>query len=169
MENPGGPEPLPHAAAMQPQSIWTVIYALRSHFGQFFAYGFNQIKPSLSAFLLPKSGWKMVLWDNCFGRRYRDFSHSKTHPCRLALNGVKMEKKQTQLLFFALLVPFWIWGVCTGVFVFYQSAPQMSMKCPREFSSVTTSYPQRGLTFRMFLFNLPLVPSLFWLSTYYSF
>lgn len=57
MENPSGPKASSSMSRpMWIESIWTVIYALRSYFGPSFAYGFNQIKPSLSAFLLPKSG-----------------------------------------------------------------------------------------------------------------
>lgn len=156
---------------MQIGSIWTVIYALRSHFGPWFPYGFNQIKPSLSAFLLPKSGWEMVLWEDCFGRRHRIFSHSKTQQRSQMIHHsggqMVLKLKRSKLESFPLsLSSFWFglgFGVC-----FTKNAPQMSMNGPREQSSVITSLPQRQLAFRILLFDLPPVPCIFWFLPYYS-
>lgn len=126
---------------------------LRSHFGQSFAYGFNQIKPSLSTFLLPKSGWEMILWEDYFGRRYRDLltqQNTATKPDDIPVRELK-DVKTGRSKFKSFPLPLVLF-VC----LFNKNVPQMSMKGPRELSVVITSLPQRGLAFRIFPFDLPL-------------
>lgn len=81
-----------------------------------------------------------------------------------------MEKNQTQVLSFALLVlVLFFCMVCRGwqgggggLFGFLtKNVPQVSVKGPREFSSGITSLPQTEMAFRIFPSDLPLVTSLF--------
>lgn len=73
-------------------------------------------------------------------------------------NDVKIEKKQIRVF---SLAPFVLFGLvlrgfcCCRIFL-------------REYSSVITSLPQRGLAFRSLPFDLPPVLSIFYFLPYYS-
>lgn len=78
-------------------SIWAVIYALRSHFGQSFAYDFNQIKPSLSVSLakvrLRDGSLRGLFWQEIQGSSHTNTVTKPDDTPGRGLNVVKAENK----------------------------------------------------------------------------
>lgn len=131
---------------MQISSIWTLLYALRSHFGQSFAYGLNQIKPSHLRISLAK----VRLRDGSLRRLFWQEIQRSSHTAKCTnkanqftsrgLNSVQMEKKQTQVLSFALLDLFLVClggdGGGGGICLFYQKcSPSFNERYKRIFFS----------------------------------